>query len=187
MHIIKHFITVTSHRIKVMNMCFKCGLIWRGLTHDLSKYSPTEFIEGAKYYVGIHSPISECRRLTGTSKAWLHHKGRNPHHPEYWLDNKNPTMMPYKYVVESICDKIAAGKTYKKKNFNQTEPLKYWYAHLNQTPVHEKTAEFIEYVLTDLSIHGEKYILNKKYMKTTYEKICCKKKGESGKNARRII
>ena len=68
MHIIKHFMTITSHRIKVMNMCFKCGLYWRGITHDLSKYSLTEFIEGAKYYVGIHSPISECRKLTGKVK-----------------------------------------------------------------------------------------------------------------------
>ena len=82
MHIIKHFITITSHRFKVMNMCFKCGLYRRGLVHDLSKYSKTEFLEGAKYYVGTSSPISKCRQETGKSLAWLHHKGRNPHHPE---------------------------------------------------------------------------------------------------------
>ena len=181
MHIIKHFITITSHRIKVMNMCFKCGIVWRGLTHDLSKYSPKEFIEGAKYYVGTYSPNAECRRLTGKSEAWLHHKGRNPHHIEYWVDSNEAVMMPYPYAVESICDRIAAGKTYKKKEFNQTNPLKYWYAHLGQTPVHEKTADFFEHVLTDLSIHGEKYILNKKYMKTNYEKICGKEKRRSNK------
>ena len=81
-------------------------------------------------------------------------------------------MMPYKYVVESICDRIAAGKTYKKEEFNQTQPLKYWYANLGFTPIHKQTSEFFEHVLTDLSIHGEKYILNKEYMKTTYNKIC---------------
>ena len=85
-------------------------------------------------------------------------------------------MMPYPYVVECICDRIAAGKTYKKDKFNQTEPLKYWYKNLGFTNVHEKTAEFIEHVLTDLSIHGEKYILNKKYMKKAYEQICEKSK-----------
>ena len=133
MHIIKHFITITSHRLKVMNMCFRCGLYWRGLTHDLSKYSPKEFLEGAKYYAGSHSPISECKKKTGKSEAWLHHKGRNPHHPEYWVDSNKPVMMPYQYVVESICDRIAAGKTYKKEKFNQTCKYcsnKYMYAPL---------------------------------------------------------
>ena len=183
MHIIKNFITVTTHRIRVMNLCFKCGLPWRGITHDLSKYSPTEFLESAKYYVGKYSPIAECRRLTGKSEAWLHHKGRNPHHEEYWIDTTGPVMMPYQYVVESICDKIAAGKTYKKQDYDQTEPLKYWYAHLGTIPIHKKTEKFYEYVLTDLSIHGEKYILNKKYMKKTYEKICGEKRKE--KNSKR--
>lgn len=172
MHIVKHFITITSHRIKVLNMCLKCGLIWRGLTHDLSKYSPKEFIEGAKYYVGTSSPNTECRKLTGKSEAWLHHKGRNPHHIEYWIDANNPVMMPYSYAVECICDKIAASKVYKKKGYNQTSPLNYWYANLGKSLVHKKTAEFLEYVLTDLSIHGEDYILNKKYMKSAYKKIC---------------
>ena len=172
MHIIGHFKTITSHRLKVMNMCFRCGLPWRGITHDLSKYSPTEFWEGAKYYVGVHSPIAECRKKTGKSVAWLHHKGHNPHHPEYWVDYNGPVMMPYPYVVESISDRIAAGKTYKKEKFDQTKPLQYWYDHINFSPVHEKTKEFFEHVLTDLAKYGEKYILNKKYMKTTYEKIC---------------
>lgn len=172
MHVIKHFITITSYRFRVMKNCFKCGLYWRGLTHDLSKYSPTEFIEGAKYYVGTRSPISECRKKTGKSEAWLHHKGRNPHHPEYWIDGKEEIMMPYKYVVESVCDKIAAGKTYHKKDYDTREPLNFWYKKLSTTRVHPKTADFFEHVLTDLAIHGENYILNKKYMQNAYQKIC---------------
>ena len=175
MHIIKHFLTITAHRFKVMKYCFKCGLYRQGLTHDLSKYSLVEFIEGAKYYAGNHSPISNCRKETGKSEAWLHHKGRNPHHPEYWIDYTGPIMMPYKDIVESICDKIAAGKTYKKKDYNNSEPLNFYYKNLGKVPVHKKTGEFYEHVLTDLSIHGEKYILNKKYMKKTYTQICGKK------------
>ena len=175
MHIIKHFLTITAHRFKVMKYCFKCGLYRQGLTHDLSKYSLVEFIEGAKYYAGNHSPISNCRKETEKSEAWLHHKGRNPHHPEYWIDYTGPIMMPYKYIVESICDKIAAGKTYKKKDYDNSGPLNFYYKNLGKVPVHKKTGEFYEHVLTDLSIHGEKYILNKKYMKKTYTQICGKK------------
>lgn len=172
MHIIKHFKRITNHRLLVMKMCFQCGLYWRGLTHDLSKYSKAEFLEGAKYYVETHSSVLECQRKTGKSEAWLHHKGRNPHHPEYWVDKEGPIMMPYAYVVESICDRIAAGKTFKKKKFKQTFPLKYWYDHLDFSPVHEKTARFYERVFTDLARKGEPYILNKKYMKNTYKEIC---------------
>lgn len=174
MHIIKHFMAVASHRRQVRKLCFKCGLYWRGITHDLSKYSPTEFIEGAIFYTGKTSPITECRRRTGKSLASLHHRGRNPHHIEYWIDKNEPVMMPYQYAVESICDRIASGKAYQKGNYTNSQPLNYWYKKLGSTPIHKKTEEFFEHVLTDLSIHGEKYVLNKKYMKKTYQEICGK-------------
>ena len=145
--------TINKHKILVMKLCFKCGLYYQGITHDLSKYSFVEFFEGVKYYKGTYSPISECRRKNGLSMAWLHHKGRNKHHSEYWMDNGRKLVMPYKYAVESICDKIAAGKNY------------------NPNRVNSKTAEFFEYVFTDLSIYGEDKILNKEYLKDTYNKI----------------
>ena len=65
-----------------MKECFKIGLYKQGLTHDLSKYSPTEFLVGYKYYQGNRSPNNAEREETGVSKAWLHHKGRNRHHFE---------------------------------------------------------------------------------------------------------
>ncbi|MBQ8828170.1 MAG: catalase, partial [Clostridia bacterium] len=86
MHFIKHFMTITKHRHIVMLHCFKAGIVWRGLMHDLSKYSPTEFIPGARYYQGTRSPNAKERELFGYSKAWIHHKGRNRHHYEYWRD-----------------------------------------------------------------------------------------------------
>lgn len=174
MKILGHFITITNHRIKVMVMCFKCGLFWRGVTHDLSKYSPTEFFEGVKYYTGTHSPISECKKENGYSLAWLHHKGRNKHHSDYWKDKDKCIMMPYQYAVESVCDQIAAGKNYKKKKYTQKEPLQHWYSQYNPKNINKKTAKFFEQVFTDLSIHGEKKILNKKYMKQTYNRFCSK-------------
>ena len=82
----RHFKTITTHRILVMQGCFKMGLYWQGLTHDLSKYSPTEFMTGVRYYQGNKSPNAAEREEKGYSEAWLHHKGRNRHHYEYWTD-----------------------------------------------------------------------------------------------------
>ncbi|MCQ2749793.1 MAG: DUF5662 family protein [Clostridia bacterium] len=111
---------MNTHRRKVRRLCFKVGLYWQGLTHDMSKYSRDEFWEGVKYYAGgLHSPISDCKKAEGNSKAWLHHKGRNKHHFEYWVDATAPVkypLIPYKYLAESICDNIAAGLTYQGKN-----------------------------------------------------------------------
>ena len=52
----QHFKTITTHKMWVMRYCFKKGLYWQGLTHDLSKYSPTEFLVGMKYNQGDRSP-----------------------------------------------------------------------------------------------------------------------------------
>lgn len=86
MHIREHLKTVTRHRRLVRHYCFRLGLYWQGLTHDLSKYSPTEFWRSAKYYQGFRSPNDQERSETGVSLSWLHHKGRNRHHFEYWID-----------------------------------------------------------------------------------------------------
>lgn len=70
-----HLHTVNRHRRLVRHYCFKLGLVWQGLTHDLSKYSPTEFWRGVKYYQGWRSPNDQERLENGVSLAWLHHKG----------------------------------------------------------------------------------------------------------------
>ena len=122
MNIIKHFITITKHKWLVLILCIKAGIPWRGIVHDLSKYSPTEFIESVKYYQGDHSPITECKKENGYSKAWLHHKGRNKHHYEYWYDREAPDqtpMIPYQYTVEMICDGLAAGIVYNGKKVDK--------------------------------------------------------------------
>lgn len=86
MHPIKHFKTITKHRHAVIRNCFKAGIPLQGLRHDLSKYLPSEFIPGAKFYQGTRSPNEAEREKYGYSAAWLHHKGRNKHHFEYWTD-----------------------------------------------------------------------------------------------------
>lgn len=171
MNIIKHFNTITKHRFIVMKLCFKCGIYKRGLLHDLSKYSPTEFFEGAKYFCGDGSPIKKCRLKNGYSKAWLHHIGRNKHHPEYWIDYPNFIMMPYEYLVESICDRIAACKVYNKNNYKQSDPLNYWNKTKNSFPANEKVAKFYDIVFTDLANKGENFILNKIYLSNVYKSL----------------
>lgn len=173
----KHLHLVNKHRFIVFKLCCKCGLFWRGLVHDLSKYSPEEFWESVTYYNGHHSPIAECREINGYSKAWLHHKGRNKHHIEYWYDRENKEQMniPYKYVVESVCDKIAAAKCYKGKEYKPEMVLNHWLKWETLAPTNEKIDSFFTKVFTDLAENGEKFVLNKKYMKNTYNNIILKK------------
>ena len=122
MKMLKHFKLITRHKWYVFKNCMKAGLYWQGLTHDLSKYSPVEFFESVKYFTGNRSPIDECKKDKGYSIAWQHHKGRNPHHYEYWVDNFDgggtPLQMPFKYALELVCDYLAAGQAYSKKNFS---------------------------------------------------------------------
>ena len=173
-NIFKHLGLVTRHRFMVFVHCAKCGIPWRGLVHDLSKFSPTEFFESVKYYTGYRSPIGVCREENGVSMAWLHHKGRNKHHIEYWLDDDCDVtpLMPYEYAVECVCDKLSATKTYAGKDYTLDLALKHWLKHGNKVNGNPKTMLFIETVFRDLMEHGEKYILNKKYMTETYGRIC---------------
>ncbi len=180
---IRHFHKVNKHRFLVFRYCLRCGMPWRGLVHDLSKYSPTEFFESVKYYNGTHSPINDCRQDRGYSLAWLHHKGRNKHHLEYWYDfqNKEPIIIPYKYAVEYICDSISASKAYKGKDFTVTAPLEYQTKILEYLIVHPKIKAFILQCVKDLAEHGEKYIFNRKYMKRTYQTVVFESKLEENK------
>ena len=158
----KHFITVTRHRLLVRKHCFKVGLYWQGLTHDLSKYSPSEFRVGVRYYQGNRSPNTAQRELLGYSTAWMHHKGRNRHHFEYWTDinlatrHYEPVDMPTKYFVEMVMDRIAACKVYKGKDYQDGDALQY----LNRSKgdknnMHPETRRKLETVLGILAEHGE--------------------------------
>ena len=174
----KHLHTVNKHRWEVFKLSIKVGIPFRGLVHDLSKYSYEEFSESVKYYAdGKYSPLLKCKKETGYSKAWLHHKGRNKHHFEYWEDinetERYGVFIPYKYIVECICDRLAAGKVYLGKNFNNKEPLEYWNNNKKKglIKIHPGIIEFIETVLTKISVDGIDASLNSKYLKKTYYEI----------------
>ena len=161
MHFFKHLNTVCKHRRQVRKNCYKAGLVWQGLTHDLSKFSAKEFWRGAKYYQGNRSPQAKERELFGYSEAWLHHKGRNKHHFEYWTDvgkDGEPVCieMPAKYLVEMVCDRIAASKVYKGKDYTDSCPLEYFQSRKGKSAMHHQTSEKLEYFLTLLAEKGEK-------------------------------
>ena len=158
----KHFVTVTRHRLLVCQGCFKIGLYWQGLTHDLSKYSPTEFCNGAKFYQGTRSPNNAERETKGYSEAWMHHKGRNPHHYEYWTDMNlqtrtyEPVPIPRKYLAEMIMDRRAACKVYQGKNYTDASPLAYLQKSREKDLMHPQTKQELTYILTMLQDKGEK-------------------------------
>lgn len=153
-NIVGHFMVITRHKWVVFKLCCKVGQPWRGLVHDLSKYSPTEFWEGVKYFNGKHSPITDCKKAEGYSKAWLHHKGRNKHHTDYWVDLSAPDktpIIPYPYVAEMICDKLAAGIIYKGKEWTKEYELQYWLNERDKTLVNDQVEALITEVFTQVS------------------------------------
>ena len=158
----QHFKTITHHRLVVMAGCFRIGLYWQGLTHDLSKYSPTEFCNGAKYYQGTRSPNTAEREIKGYSEAWMHHKGRNRHHYEYWTDisretrNYESLQMPRKYLVEMVMDRRAACKVYQGDAYTDSAALVYFERSREKTLMHPKTQQELRFLLTMLQNEGEK-------------------------------
>ena len=161
MKIWQHFKTITWHRWLVMDGCFRVGLYWQGLTHDLSKYSPEEFISGARYYQGTRSPNSAEREMNGYSRAWMHHKGRNRHHYEYWTDlslesrRYESVPMPRKYLVEMVMDRRAACIVYQGKNYHPSSALEYLENSREKAYMNQQTLQELRYILTMLKDKGE--------------------------------
>lgn len=169
MKVFEHLRTIHNHRKLVREGCFRLGLYYQGLTHDLSKYAPSEFFVGARYYQGYRSPNNAEREDRGYSAAWLHHKGRNKHHYEYWLDYSAtelkgwaPARMPNRYLAEMYVDRVAASMTYNKENYSNDMPLKYFYKGKQVALIEEHTKAELEKLLKMLAVKGpdatERYI-----------------------------
>ena len=170
--IVKHFILITKHKLMVFKFCIIAGIPLRGFMHDWSKYTPVEFFESAKYYTGTGSPINLCRKENGYSKAWQHHKGHNPHHYEYWIDNIDkggtPLVIPYKYALEMVCDMLAAGKVYMKDTWTKDYPSRYWTEQRDKRLMHPSIKKFITIIYIKMETDGIKSALNHKYTKEVY-------------------
>ena len=155
-----HWKKVRTHRKWVRKYAFKLGIPLQGLVHDLSKYSPTEFFESVKYYQGTRSPIDAAKEDKGYSTAWFHHRGRNKHHHEYWIDNFDKGMtfniMPYKYFVELVCDYLAAGRAYMGKNFSYAKELEWWKSKRGTIAMHPAQIEMLDNIFEFLA-HKEEF------------------------------
>lgn len=170
----KHFKLITTHKAYVFRNCVKAGLIWRGIKHDMSKYSPIEFLESVRYFTGDKSPIDNCKKAKGWSKAWMHHKGRNTHHYEYWQDNFDhggvPLQMPYEDALEMVCDYIAAGQAYMKKDFTYQGEYDWW---LNKKShgiaMHPNTLKFVDIMMKTMRNENNNDCLRSARAKYYYE------------------
>ena len=157
----QHFKTITHHKLLVMQGCFKVGLYRQGLAHDMSKYSPTEFLMGVRYYQGVRSPNAAEREAKGYSEAWMHHKGRNKHHWEYWNDMSRetgryePVPIPRNYLVEMVMDRRAACMIYEGEKYTPASPLNYLLRSRERNLMHPQTLKELEYLLTMLRDKGE--------------------------------
>lgn len=164
-----HWHTINAHKMMVTKHMFRVGLYRQGLMHDLSKYMPSEFWPGVKYYQGNRSPNNAQREEEGCSGAWLHHKGRNKHHYEYWIDYsvesaKRGEMvgmkMPVNYIVEMFCDRVAASKIYNKENYKDSDSLDYFLKGRGHYIMHPDTDALLYKLLKMLADKGEDYTFN---------------------------
>lgn len=157
----QHFKTVTKHRHMVIRHCAKAGITLQGLFHDMSKYSPSEFFVGARFFQGTRSPNERERERYGYSCAWMHHKGRNKHHFEYWTDYNTatkqiePVEMPVNYVIEMFCDRVAASKIYQNGSYTSRHPIDYFLKAKGRRVIHQSTSDLLEGWLRMLSEKGE--------------------------------
>lgn len=161
-HPFKHLGVVTKHRSAVFIHCVRAGIPWRGFWHDVSKLSPQEFIPSMKHFAGTRSPNELERADYGYSLAWMHHKGRNRHHFEYWTDYDpvtkamSPVKMPLVFVVEMFCDRVGASKTYKGRDYTDASAYEYFIRGKAKDRMHPETARLLERLLVMLRDEGEK-------------------------------
>lgn len=160
-----HLHTILHHKKLVRHYCFRAGLYKQGIMHDWSKYTPIEFFNGVRFYQGgRRSPNFGEKQARGYSSAWLHHKGRNRHHFEYWIDmTLDPSQglqgmrMPTRYVLEMFCDRVAASRNYNPTIYDDSFPLAYYEKNKSHYTIHPDSAALLEKLLHMLAEHGEDY------------------------------
>src|SRR3972149_1962592 len=94
MKCLKSLSYLLRHKWYVMIECFKVGLFWRGIRHDISKFLPDEFIPYANFFykkadkmkrdgTGYYKPTDTGDKAFDF--AWLLHQKRNRHHWQWYL------------------------------------------------------------------------------------------------------
>lgn len=172
---IYHLKTIITHKIYVMKYCFIAGLYWQGIIHDISKFSWTELSESILYYDGKISPVIRCKSDKGYSLGWLHHKGHNKHHYEYWTDDYDlgtrSIRVPFKYSLEMICDYLGAGKAYCGKNFTIKDEYNWWITKRDHYKLHPDNVAFIDAMFSEMLKTDSLDCLKKENAKRIWDSI----------------
>lgn len=167
MKYIKYLKYLLRHKYYVMLECFKVGLYWHGIIHDMSKFLPSELIPYTNYFYGdVKRDITRGRHATGYYKptdtgdkaqaafdfAWLLHQKRNRHHWQWWClsEDEGGTktfQIEYPYNLEMICDWLGAGKAQGKVSpaYDKYQEVRKWYKRNgDKMQLHPETRKCIE-------------------------------------------
>jgi hypothetical protein len=121
-HTLAYLKYVVLHKWFVFLACRRLRVsLWQALVHDLSKFSPAEFVAYRRYFFDrkderLKGGLDPAEVKADFLRAWNHHQKANKHHPEYWVlpgDKENgprPLPMPSKYVREMVADWMGAGR-----------------------------------------------------------------------------
>lgn len=155
--IFKHLIRIIKHKYWVAHYCFQLGLYWQGIVHDWSKFSYTEFSRSIKYWDDAISPLANEKNIHGYSETFLHHRGRNPHHYEYWVHSLDeggvPAKMPRKYALELVCDYLAAPNISSSIFSKSKKP--YYNILLDDRAGLEESYEILKYVVDEIKLNQQ--------------------------------
>lgn len=108
----EYLVYVLTHKWHVGIECIKIGMYLHALTHDLSKFRPSEFCAYANFFYGTHTSMdAHSQAKYQFDRAWLLHQNRNKHHWQHWVDATGVAYdMPNKYVKQMICDWSGVGR-----------------------------------------------------------------------------
>lgn len=164
---LKYLSYVLRHKWFVTIECFKIGLYWRGLIHDMSKFLPSEWNPYVEHFYGTgRKGIKGERDKTGYYSAgdtgeyefdfaWLLHQKRNKHHWQWWVLPKDDGSvkifpMPYVYLMEMLCDWVGAGRAQGRKSpvsDPYAETRKWYTSNRKKIKVHDETRARIEQII----------------------------------------
>jgi len=151
---------VLPHRWYVLLECWRRGLIWRGLTHDLTKFLGGEWLPYVEHFYGAKA--RKWRDETGYYKptdtgdpafdlAWLRHQHRNDHHWQWWIltedESGRPVALPMSEAarVEMLCDWIGASRAQGHGGMGGPSGVRAWYAkHGAKMILHSDTRAWVE-------------------------------------------
>jgi len=106
---IQYLLYLIKHKWYVFIECYKLGIVWQGITHDLSKFLLDEMIPYAKHFYGEKTKESKEQFLDSFRLLCK----RNKHHWQYWCDKSlsQPKDIENQYILKMMADWRAMGKT----------------------------------------------------------------------------